>query len=272
MRIRIRHCTRYDYDEPATGIVQLLRMTPGNHEGQHIRRWRIDADVDGRFRDTADVFGNRVTMFYAERPASALTLTITGEADIIDTSGVVRAAEPLPSAIFLRATALTEPTGALRELAARFADLPALEALHALNLWIHRALVFDPDATHAATTAAAALAAGRGVCQDFAHIFIAVARALGYPARYVSGHLARDVTQPAAHAWAEALVPDLGWVGFDPANGHCPHEAYLRVAVGLDYLGAAPIRGSRRGGGAEQLTVTVDAGAFAREAGRQSQN
>jgi transglutaminase-like putative cysteine protease len=81
----------------------------------------------------------------------------------------------------------------------------------------------------------------------------------------VSGHLARDEAQEAAHAWAEAYVPEIGWVGFDPANGISPTDHYLRVAIGLDYLDAAPIRGARRGGGAESLTVSVDAAAAMRQ-------
>ena len=103
---------------------------------------------------------------------------------------------------------------------------------------------------------------GHGVCQDLSHLFVASARVLGVPARYVSGHLVRsdgDVDQTAAHAWAEACVPDLGWVGFDGANGVCPTEAYVRVAVAHDYLGAAPVRGSRIGGGGEAMTVKVRA-------------
>ncbi|MDO9490330.1 MAG: transglutaminase family protein, partial [Sphingomonadaceae bacterium] len=124
---------------------------------------------------------------------------------------------------------------------------------------IHGGLVFETGATDAATPATTAFAAGRGVCQDFAHIFSAGARHLGIPARYVSGHLARAELQGASHAWAEAFVPDLGWIAFDPANGICTTDAYLRVAIGLDYLDAAPVRGARRGGGSESLDVSVQA-------------
>jgi transglutaminase-like putative cysteine protease len=92
-----------------------------------------------------------------------------------------------------------------------------------------------------------------------AHIFIAAARSLSIPARYVSGHLTRtdQVDQEAAHAWAEAHVEGLGWVAFDPANGVSPTEAYVRIAIGLDYLGAAPVRGTVYGGGRESMTVTL---------------
>jgi transglutaminase-like putative cysteine protease len=119
---------------------------------------------------------------------------------------------------------------------------------------------FDIEPTLVTTTAAEAFALKRGVCQDATHIFITAARHLGIPARYIGGHFYRqdDVTaQDAGHAWAEAFVEKLGWVGFDPTNGISPTEAHVRVATGLDYLGAAPVRGTRYGGGGESLKVAV---------------
>jgi transglutaminase-like putative cysteine protease len=147
-----------------------------------------------------------------------------------------------------------------------------LEFLHRLLHAVHERIVFDTCSTHPATSAIQAFALGRGVCQDLSHIFIAAARRCGVPARYVSGHLARAdgvVEQEASHAWAEAYVPDLGWLGFDPANGICPTEQHVRVATALDYLGAAPVRGSRSGGGAEHLRVRLS---VEREAPRQQQS
>ena len=143
--------------------------------------------------------------------------------------------------------------------------------LHALMLHINDHMTFDTDPTHAGTSAADAFALRRGVCQDYAHIFIACARSAGVPARYVSGHLLRSdgiVAQDAGHAWAEAHVEKLGWVGFDTANAICTTEAHVRVAVGLDYLSAAPARGTRYGGGMETLEVAVRVD----QAGRQSQS
>ena len=98
-----------------------------------------------------------------------------------------------------------------------------------------------------------------GVCQDLSHVFITAARCQGIPARYVTGYLVTGMgaSSTAAHAWAEALVPDLGWVGFDPANAKSPTDNYVRVAAGLDAAGVAPIRGSRRGGDAERMRVEV---------------
>jgi transglutaminase-like putative cysteine protease len=119
---------------------------------------------------------------------------------------------------------------------------------------------YDTAPTYATTTAAEAFALKRGVCQDLTHIFIAAARSLNVPARYVGGYFRRDdgvVAQDAGHAWAEAFVPGLGWVAFDAANGMCATDAHVRVAVGLDFLGAAPVRGMRYGGAGEKLAVSV---------------
>ena len=265
MRIRIDHRTTYRYDAPATSLVQALRVTPVEHAGQHLIDWRVDADIDGSFRESRDAFGNRVTMFYADGPVREMSVIVTGLADVTDTGGMIQAEETLPPGAYLRSTGLTMPDAALRQLAERFAGETPLNALHGLCGAIHADMRFEVGATGIGTSAGVALAAGHGVCQDFAHIFVVAARLLGHPARYVSGHLARDEAQEAAHAWAEAHVPELGWVGFDPTNGISPTDHYLRVAIGLDYLDAAPIRGARRGGGAESLTVSVDAAAAARQ-------
>ena len=135
-----------------------------------------------------------------------------------------------------------------------------LPALHALLARLHREVAFDTKATDVPTSAGEAFARKRGVCQDLNHIFIAAARSLGIPARYIGGHFRRNdgvTEQNAGHAWAEAFVPDLGWVAFDTTNGICATDAHVRVAVGLDYLGAAPVRGSRMGGGSEALDVSI---------------
>jgi transglutaminase-like putative cysteine protease len=129
---------------------------------------------------------------------------------------------------------------------------------------LHERVTYDPDPTHVSTTAKQAFELKRGVCQDFAHIMVASARHLGIPSRYVSGYLVGDgatagqhAGHQAGHAWAEAYVEGFGWIGFDAANKLCPTETYVRLAVGLDYLGAAPVRGNRYGGGEENLTVAI---------------
>jgi transglutaminase-like putative cysteine protease len=264
MRIRVAHQTVYRYDPPAKAIIQALRLTPRSHDGQHVSRWRIDlADADGRLRPFEDSFGNLCHTLSVTGPVDSSTVLVEGEADTFDTAGVVRGAmERFPEEVFLRSTDLTAADEALQAFAEKVGSSPSdrLALLHELLRAIHETVEYDTEPTHAATTAAEAFALKKGVCQDLAHIYIAAARHLGIPARYVSGYFWRAdgvENQNAGHAWAEAHVPGLGWVGFDPANAQCPNDAYLRVATALDYLGAAPVRGSRYGGGAEDLSVTV---------------
>ncbi|HKR90611.1 MAG TPA: transglutaminase family protein [Phenylobacterium sp.] len=271
MRIRVRHATTYAYDEPAWGVIQALRVSPSDHDGQQVLNWRVDIDVDGFLRESRDAFGNVLHLFYAEGGVTELTVRVTGEVEVRETAGVVRGArEPFPPQVFLRSTPLTTADAGLSAWADAIVAEDPLARLHRLMAELHARMRFDAGVTKADTPAAAAFAEGHGVCQDYAHIFIAAARRHGVPARYVSGHLSRieGGDQEAAHAWAEAYVPDLGWTGFDPANGVCADQRYLRVAVGLDYLDAAPLRGARRGGGEERLSVTV----VAREPTRQRQD
>lgn len=260
MRIRIDYTTTYDYAAPAHGVIQLLRVQPRSGVDQQVSRWRIDLDVDGVLRPGTDAFGNWTHLFTADAPVRRLTLSVTGEVETHEAHGAVCGfAEPLPPAMFLRATALTTPDGDIAAFAHGLGAGSTLDRLHALNGAIFAAMAFDAAATGTGTDAATAFAQQLGVCQDYTHIFCTAARAVGIPARYVSGHYVRAETQPAGHAWAEALVPDLGWVGFDPTNGISVTPAHVRVAVGLDYLDAAPVRGARRGGGTETMAVRVSA-------------
>lgn len=261
MRIRIDYETRYAYARPARFIIQNLRLTPRSTEGQQVREWRVETDVDTRLRRTEDAFGNIVHNLYTERPTDTLTIRVTGEVATSETGGVVRGApERLSPLVYLRDTPLTLADEALRAFASAVGPADDLSRLHELMGRIHAEVAFMVGSTTADHTAAEAFAQRQGVCQDHAQIFIACARRLGIPARYVSGHLHRtdgQDDQEAAHAWAEAWVKDLGWVGFDAANGICPTEHYVRVATGLDSLGAAPIRGTSYGGGPETMSVAL---------------
>ena len=260
MRIRINYTTVYDYTQAARDVVQLLRVQPRSGTDQLVTRWRIDLDVDGALRPGTDPFGNWTHLFTADGPVERLTLTVTGEVETDDAHGAVRGfAEPLPPPMFLRTTALTTPDPAIAAFARDLGDGPVLDRLHDLTAALFTTMAFDAAATGTGTDAATAFAQRSGVCQDYTHIFCAAARSIGVPARYVSGHYVRADAQPAGHAWAEALVPDLGWVGFDPTNGISTTPAHVRVAVGLDYLDAAPVRGARRGGGTETMDVRVSA-------------
>jgi transglutaminase-like putative cysteine protease len=275
MRIRILHLTNYRYETPATSVIQMLRLTPRNHDGQYLTRWRIDVSTDCRLDQHEDAFGNITHAFTAEGPLGELTILVEGEVETRDTQGVVRGTvERFPPSLYLRETALTSPDADIAGFAAASRDAvggDVLKLLHGMLERLHDDMTYDTDPTHSATSAAEAFALKRGVCQDFTHVFIAASRSLGVPARYVGGYFHREDgvrEQDAGHAWAEAFVPELGWVAFDPANGICATDAYVRVAVGLDHLGAAPLRGTRYGGAGEVLSVKVRVA----QAAQQTQN
>ncbi len=264
MRIKVLHETVYSYGLPARSALQLLRMTPRSFEGQFVRRWRVEIDTDARLDRDEDAYGNITHMVFIEGPVASVRVTVEGEVDTSDTGGVVRGTvERLPLMLYLRESPLTILTPPLRSLAERIGTTEKsgqLPALHRLLNEVNRSMMFMVGTTTVATTADEAFVAKRGVCQDFAHVFVTIARALDIPARYVSGYFLRTdrIDQDAGHAWAEAYVTDLGWVGFDPANGVSTTDRYVRIATGADYLEAAPIRGARIGGADETLAVAVN--------------
>lgn len=264
MRIRVRHTTSYSYTSHVEYEAQALRLAPRNHAGQRVLSWRV-TDAAGRALPwTDDGYSNMVHMLTIVRSHRNAGVIAEGEVETSDTHGIVREApETLPVAYWRRTTDTTAPDHALRHLAAEVEGIAdPIERLHRLMALVRARIDYVIGQTDATTTAAQALAHAKGVCQDHAHVFIACARLSGFPARYVSGYLWTSdqvLAGEAGHAWAEAHVPDFGWVGFDPANNTCPTEAYVRVAIGLDYGEAAPVRGVRRGGMAEEkLAVAVD--------------
>jgi transglutaminase-like putative cysteine protease len=264
MRIRIAYDTRYAYDTPARAVAQVLRLTPRNNDSQYVANWQVELDIDEAAPCGEDAFGNITHTFFTTRPVSHLTITVSGEVETTDTHGLLSGViEPLPANVFLRETPLTTMDDEMRAFADALGGKPGgdrLTVLHDILGALHGRVTFDTTSTNVATSAIEAFAQRRGVCQDLTHIYIACARHLGMPARYVSGHLVKlngEVEQQASHAWAETLVPDLGWVGFDVANGVSPSETHVRVACGFDYLSAAPVRGSRIGGGGEKLSVKL---------------
>jgi len=264
MHLSIRYTTSYQYERPAYRLVQLLRVTPPSFAGQTVLDWRIDVDSDARLREHRDGYGNNTHMLYVDRPIDRLRVDVSGRILTEDRAGVVSGVPgDLPPGVFLRTTPLTDVGGSLVTLvhALQTHDRDIRAILHHLNERIFLRMHYDTEATAVGTTAADAYEAAHGVCQDYAHIFIAAARALGIPARYVSGHLFRrdgENLQPATHAWVEAFAPDLGWIAFDPTNGICADDAYVRIACGLDYRDAAPFSGTVAGGGEQELKVTVD--------------
>jgi transglutaminase-like putative cysteine protease len=269
MRIQISQQTSYRYAGPANYSMQVLRVRPRDNGGQKVHFWSLSVPHFANVTQGQDAFGNVLDTLYISRLHSEISLTISAEVETTDTGGVLQGVEePFSPSLYLRETPLTAPDEAIEALSASAvaaSDGSPLDLAHCLMGGVRDAIDYRIGETHAETTAAEALAHGFGVCQDHAHVFISAARHAGMPARYVSGYLwdPRDTEYEASHAWAEAYIDGLGWVGFDVANRICPTDAHIRVACGLDYLEAAPARGLRRGGGEETLEVRlrVDAGA-----------
>lgn len=260
MRLSIRHQTHYRYDSEGSFALQRLKLTPCSTAGQQVHSWSIEAPDIEDASTYIDGFGNRVHLVAHCDPYDEIVVVASGEVETQDTGGIVgntgELANPL---IFLRETPMTHPSKEIVALARSLPQAGPVDRLHHLLEAIAQRVQYDTVATHSGTSAAEALLSGSGVCQDHAHIFISAARVLGIPARYVTGylHIEGEDLAVAHHAWAEALVPDLGWVGFDPSNYVSPTERYVRLACGFDAPHAAPIVGTRRGGGTEHLDVDV---------------
>lgn len=265
MLIEIRHITTYKYETPARYSIRTLRLTPPSFDGQELITWNIDAPGFEKNVEYRDGFGNLTHLTSISGMHDGVTIEASGLVETEDRSGIVRGlVETAPRRVFLRETARTLPDKSIRELARSVSNgkVPkdVLDCMHALMRTVQDAVDYEIGATHEHTTAAEALAAGKGVCQDHAHVFISAARVIGIPARYVNGYFLSGTIAPseAHHAWAEAWIDGLGWVGFDPANGMCPTERYVRLACGFDASSAAPIRGTQRGGANEALDVRVE--------------
>ena len=252
MQLTIDHETVYRYDDIVSHSTQYLRLTPPDSGHQRILSWQLELPVAAS--ESSDAYGNILHVLTLDTPHSEIRLRAHG---VVETSDDwADEDEALPPPVFLRGSALTEPDAAICALAASHAAAIAADAeagLAALMLAVADAMPYSSGVTAAETTASAALALGAGVCQDHSHVFIAACRSLGLPARYVSGYLLSDRdTHVASHAWAEVYA-DGRWLGFDISNRMRPDRHHLKLAVGLDYSDASPVRGVRRGGGSEAL-------------------
>ncbi len=262
MRIRISHETTYAYELPVRSLMQSLRVMPRDHEGQVVASWRIEPSVDGRLRSSEDAFGNLVHQFQAEGPFEAFTLRIDGVVETSDMTGFVRGApEPLPLQVYLRDSTMTQPDEALALFARKAARTgrPPLEQLHAIMGALHEEMeLMPPEAAHGGR-ASEAFALRKGTAVDFAHLFCGCARDAGMPARFVSGYLCGEDDRRSAtqHAWAEAHVDGFGWIGFDPSLDLCPIAGHVRVATGIDFTDAMPVRTARVGGGGETASLAL---------------
>ncbi len=269
MLLTIRHETIYHYTAPLTYTIQQLRLSPRVEPHQHVRQWHIRSS--GVRNPFVDAYDNVSHM-----------LTITGlhnEVKIV-AEGVIeitplflgRLTEPgsFSPLVFTMPTRLTQPTPTIVAFAHQHLSLNQnriiannvdSNQLIKLAAAICAAVAYEGGVTGVTTSADAALALGRGVCQDHAHIFLACCHAVGIPARYVSGYIDAGSTDHAeSHAWVDVWVQQsdfTGWVSIDVTHALFASQAYCRLAIGRDYDSAAPVRGVRQGGGDESMSVRV---------------
>ena len=261
-RLLISHITRYSFDRPVTYALQRLKLRPKDSAGQTVENWSIDIDGGKIESNAEDAHLNHVALVSIEPGRTEIAITCSGTVTTDNIDGIVgRHRGHIPLWCFLKPTRLTTAGKNMAKMLSGFKieTDETLNGLHALSDIIRSQLPYEDGHTASDTTSEQALGIGYGVCQDHAHIFIAAARALGIPARYVSGYLLMEgvVEQSASHAWAEAHIEPIGWVGFDISNGYSPDQRYIRVATGFDYHDAAPISGLSFGAHDETMIVTL---------------
>lgn len=262
MRVKISHTTTYRYQNPVPYGLQQLRLTPKPYHGQEVIHWETRIEGGHKELEYEDHNLNRVELIRVFPQQKEVTIICEGEVETVDRGGVVgKHISHIPLWLYSRSTKLTKCGPNVRKIVKALGDgyTDELAKLHALSHMIASNVSYQPGNTVTATTAEEAISSGSGVCQDHAHIFVSAAREMGLSARYVSGYLMMQdtVDQDATHAWAEAHVEGLGWVGFDVSNQISPDSRYVRVASGLDYSDCAPITGLRLGTGDEELFVSL---------------
>ncbi|QNT78441.1 transglutaminase family protein [Entomobacter blattae] len=263
MLLNVKHTTCYDYSQPFSYAIQRIRLMPYSAPNQKVRTWEVLVNDEKKLFSYRDGYGNYNHFIAVNTAQDTITITAKGEVETFDTSGILKDFHEMISPyFFLRKTPFTEPGKQLNSFIDTFRSISSentLSLLHKIMQSIYETVEYIPGFTTVNTNAEEAFLYKKGVCQDYSHIFLTICRTLSIPARYISGYLFMDGhrEQTASHAWIEAYVNGLGWVGFDATNCICPDEKYIRVACGLDYFDTSPIRGIHLGNGKEHLDVTI---------------
>lgn len=283
MYYTVRHLTKFNYSKPVSESIMETRMHPRSDENQRCLSFQLSVSPRCRVFSYRDHLGNHVHHFDIPGAHDQLVIVAESLVEMEEREAVPSFLAPdawaeLDSMVlagdyweFLFPSEFTAPTGQLEELANQL-DLQRrddpLMVLHDLNEQLYRAFDYVPKSTRVDSPIDVALEQRTGVCQDFAHIMLALVRSrLRIPCRYVSGYLHsstegsggkvdRSVTS-ATHAWVEALIPQIGWVGFDPTNWLIAGERHIRTAIGRDYADVPPTHGIYRGRASSELTVAV---------------
>jgi len=258
MQMHIRHETRYRYERPVKYSVQSLHLTPRRDMSQRALNWSISAP--GRRLEQVDAYGNISHLLTIEEPHREIQIVVHGVVETADTDAR-QDDGPLSPLAYLSPTALTAPSEAIKTFAHLTLDNTANPKARAQLLAeaVCDAVKYKSGTSDVQDPAAVAFKSGEGVCQDHAHVYIASARSLGMPARYVSGYIyTGDASEAASHAWVDIwLGAEIGWQSVDVTHQRPAVRTYCRLAVGRDYLDAAPVRGVRQGGGGEKMEANV---------------
>lgn len=257
-RFSLHQRLRYDYTAPVRGLQHRLMVLPPAAHGDQTRvSHRLEVHgADAEVVESVDRFGNVVIDVRADRVAEHVEFETWAVVDRGRDDGTAPAAVAGDRGL-LAPSPLTQPDDALRAVAAglaRSGDVD-LDLADRVNARVHAAMSYRPDVTSVRTTAGQALALGAGVCQDYAHVMLAVCRLNGLPARYVSGHLRGE---GGSHAWVEVIVPSVGAVAFDPTNDRRAGPTYMTIATGRDYAEVAPTYGTYCGTGRGTLTTSKE--------------
>jgi transglutaminase-like putative cysteine protease len=261
VRLRITHTTTFEYDRPVIEAYMEMRLRPLDAGGQRCESFRMVTHPAGEVFGYRDRFGNNVRHFDTIAPHDRLV--VSAWSDVSTNDAFVDPEQdlsPLDSFDYLQPTECAPVDEPLRVFARRhLVKKDGVATARAVMAAVHDALDYAPGTTTVKTTAAQALALGRGVCQDFAHVMIAACRALGQPARYVSGYVfaPRRGTAAASHAWVDVFVPGRGWLSLDPTHAAAQDGSYVRLAVGRDYADVPPTRGVYKGTSGEAMKVDV---------------
>jgi len=265
MLLSVWHSTVYRYATEVARSTQYIRLSPSSGPRQRVVDWSVELPADAV--TMTDAFDNLTHVLTLDVPHQQIRLIARGKVEVDDADDGEPAGRINPR-VFLRSTLLTEPDDAIRAFVEPLRAMVRARPLMGVTDLMHALsdrLPYEKGHTSVETTAAQSFAAGFGVCQDHAHVFAACCRELGLPSRYVSGYVyTPDREHVASHAWAETWLSNR-WISFDVGRARKAGEAHLKVAVGLDYLDACPVRGARLGGGEEVLhtAARVDAGATA---------
>jgi transglutaminase-like putative cysteine protease len=262
MLLSIHHTTEYQFDTPVRYALQRLQLRPKNGAGQTVHDWQLVIDGGKVEAEHDDPHNNHVSLISISEGRTAITIDCKGHVETADNHGILgRHRSHVPLWAYCRPTRLTGAGRGVQKLLTGIDRTikDRVTMLHGLSTHILSSVKYRIGETGVETNAEQAIITGAGVCQDHAHIFIAACRTMGIPARYVSGYLMMDgqIEQTASHAWAEAHLDHIGWVGFDISNGISPDGRYVRVATGFDYRDAAPVSGMSFGARDKTMVVSL---------------